>query len=581
MNHIELVGIEKPLSWPTEPQQLVQQLDRLLTLHERDLETVRLQGGGVAAGLRDTLRRTLDSSHRGLLGNLTEGFETFGQLWQALHPDDRTILAGNLAILMENWHQKENLEGHLREIRERAYQEGYAHLAELITTQLGEALQYDPNLINSATLNLSLQSALKNFLDSGHKLQQREFGNYVLDSSLLPQMIASSKRRQQVPGSTPREQDETFHLEILWQNMNQPVGTTYVEISPPFHSHQTQTMLRFYTKEASGWRTNIFYVPDTDQPLAELVTDYKCNLSNRNILSAELVPGRTVALLNVTPGQELAQLANLFPLVSRLSSPLQALSGLDILRAGDAVIRPHLDPLLPAVHQVVTQIMNDLPEIVRDPNKFRMFSDKLERIIHMVNISARTNAELQAQGYSEADIQKIISGELLGNAVRADSDFVFDTYVAANFDTPLRSELNSDCLYNTASYGVKSEGVRADGESWTVKGKDGTVIEFYKKGNETFLRNCPMCGEKDLDICTSCRKCKHSATQMREWFEQGTLADKKNPSSGRESKNTKRSYKSTSQENMEKRKKIHEDWLLNAARKTMNNVVGAFIPWEL
>lgn len=553
-----LPDFEKPQSerWSTNPLELINQIETYISTDSIDNRISAEESGGMRLGMKDALRQIRFQVFRQLflLDELTKESHLIDETKLAEHlshfDENDVQLIGNTAqTIFKNWKEyvtKKDIETVAGQIACEVYAIAYEYLLTQANTQLGEALKYDPELVSKTTLDPLTKLALEKFISGGHGLQQREFGNnYFLGKEMLPSMIQSSIRRENLPASSSREHDERWNLQELYRRLDSPLGTIVVEVSPPFHSHQDQTMIRFYKMTPSGWIPTIFYVPHIEVATDDLMQEYFKNLTDRNIDYSLINTNSTVPLFGVKSGVSVEQLANLFPLISRIAVSEYGISGVDLMRAGDMVIKPQMDQVMPSIHAVITEVLNDFPNIMAHPERLDQATAKFERLIHSINISLQSEKELKRQGHSQKDITAIKSGELLKAARTANSDISFNMFVDKTFDKPLRSEMRSDCQNSRAQFGGKSEmgGVSKEmplGTSMNkVIGKDGTRIEFMQVNGETHIDKCPMCGYRGerhpttkrhlgIDICnTNCPNCNENMQGMRKMFEQGTLQDYK------------------------------------------------------
>lgn len=481
------------------PSELLTLIAEAISLDPEDIALIRQSGGGMRLGIKDTLRQVVVSVYTDLTQQADA--QDFESLIEQVDPEAAAAL---LQEILSNW------------LNSLEYSNTYTYLLNLFTTQLGEALTYDPDIVASAELAPDLKERLQDFLAAGHQLQQREFGGYTLGLNNLPGLIASAKRRCQVPGASQRELDELAHLEFLYSQLNNQTLGNLIEISPPWHGHQTQTMLRIYTHNPSGWHTTIFYLPHVDLPLEEIVSQYLTSLKLDGTLLHSALASKSLRLLGTERQLNADYLAEHFPLVTRMG-------GLGVIRSGDKAIAPHLDKVMPQATSIITDLINTIPAMVTTPGLLNRQAARLERVLHAVNVSTRTPSQLAAVGHNEVDIQQIIAGDLLEKATEL-SATELDVHVAKNYSRPITSQLESDCTHSAQTFGVNSFGLPNSTTNQTVIGRDGTTIQFIDQNGTKYLKNCPMCGHALLDICGRCEGCGREAAQMRRWFEEGTLA---------------------------------------------------------
>lgn len=541
------VEIEKlKPQWSENPAELINQLESLIRTDNIDQVISARQGGGMRLGFKDGLRQLRFQVFRQLflLDELTHQSSVPNEIALNQHlsyfdENDLGLIGKTAQAIFSNWkeyvttHNTETIAG---QIACEVYDMVYEYLLLQANTQIGEAMTYDPELIENAELHEQHKLSLQKFVSQKHRLQQREFGNnYFLNHGTLPAMIQSAMRREELPAASSRESDETTNLQELYKNMSKPLGTVFVEVSPPFHAHQEQTMIRFYKMTLAGWVPTIFYVPHVDMATGDLMQEYFKNLTERGISYSPINTHSTVPIFEASSGVDIDSLANLFPLISRIAAPEWATSGVEVIRAGDSVIRPHLDKVTPSLHKVITEVMNDFPSIMNYPERLDQYTAKFDRLIHTINISLRSAKELRKEGHTDADIEAIKSGRLLRAAERANSDLTFNLFVDKTFSKPLRSELRSDCQNSRAQFGGKNGmgGIMTElpsGSSKTVIGKDGTILTFK---DDNHLTKCPACGYRGefdpkkgdypgLDVCLShCPGCSRSTRIMRELWEDG------------------------------------------------------------
>lgn len=543
----EIPDYEKQVpTWSTDVVQLIEQMENLTRPDEVDIQIAAANGGGMRLGFKDGFRQVelqmfhqlfmMDQiQHQGSVYTEADISEHVG------HFDyhDLEAVSQTANLILKNWreyvsnYEDMSLPAQIaRELRDNLY--AYLHLQA--TTQLGEALAYDPNYVDAdqnSQIPPHVKQVLKNFLNS-HKLQRREFGgDYLLDQRMLPGMIKSAERREGLPGSTPRESDERENLEILYRNLDQPLGSIFVEVSPPFHKHQAQVMIRFYKMTPVGWLPTIFYVPQLELSTDELMQHYFAALGNRGIKVESVNTKSTVPMLKVQPGQIVENLANLFPLISRLGDPNHFVSGVEVIRAGDAVIRPHLDKYLPNVENLIGEIVADFPNIMGNKYRFEQYVERINRMLHIVAFSTESPEQLIRKGYNEQDIQMIKSGELSNAARQIKSAEIFDVFVDKHVSKAIKSEFQSDCTTSTFQAGGRKPeqaGKPSMKNSDVVIGRDGTTIKFSNVDGKTHIDKCPICGfagskKNGIDICdVSCAKCGGNLQEMRQMFEKGTIA---------------------------------------------------------
>lgn len=553
--------IEKLIpQWSENPAELINQLETLIRTDHTDRKIVTEQSGGMRLGLKDGLRQLRFQVFRQLflLDELTKQSPVLNEIALSEHlsyfnDNDVSLIGKTAQAVMLNWKDyvtSRNTETIAGQIACEVYDIVYEYLLLQANTQLGEAMSYDPELIDTAELDDANKLALTKFISQKHRLQQREFGgNYSLNHGTLPAMIQSAIRREELPASESREADERENLQLLYTRMNSPLGTVLVEVSPPYHAHHEQTMVRFYKMTTDGWVPTIFYVPHVEMATADLMQEYFHNLMKRGIEYFPINLNSTVPIFEAGSGIDVDSLANLFPLISRIAAQEYAISGVDVLRAGDSVIKPHIDSVMPSIHKVITEVMNDFPSIMTYPERLDQYTAKFDRLLHSINISLRSEKELKKQGHTQADVDAIKSGRLLKAAETANSDLTFNLYVDKTFSRQLKSELRSDCQNSQAKFGGKNSmgGLTKEMPIGVVKstavGKDGTTIKFLDVNGETHIDKCPMCGYRGerhpstkkhlgIDICnTKCPNCNENMQDMRHMFEKGTLQKYKNEKS--------------------------------------------------
>lgn len=540
---------------------LMKILDALRT-EEEEIEGIKNYGFTVKSSLKDLYRILLQVLMRKLSGDLVINI---------LNNWEDIINAKSISELA-------NVSDIEFQVAKEAYFQVRQYFYDQLATHLGEKIVFDNSLVED--------EILRSFVEK-HGLKQRKFSNR-LDNRNLFTMLQSAVRCAVIKRNE-REYCEFYNLLFLYlQSVNLSVdqlellrlelissmpdkeveinevfrlgineqiepGDVLVEVSPPLpeYEHQTDLMLRIYTKHEDGYTFNQYSLPYSLEETFKSQEDIASQGKQVNTNNPSDVTNQVLAKLTqfkVIGDKDILEnyIVNAF---LRFQNPNVNVGLID---KNDSILMPFISSTMTRIEPFIDRTLQSLPNIFMDKNALDDYIQHYTEVL----LSAIATNDINIQEENREVREALISGQLLETAVEggntsqvlkdASGGAVSSMEVTSIGDCDIVSGvIGSQAAQSTAtitqadiSNAIKA--VENLGISYSnpgnlnlevIAGKNGEKLTFFNKLNQETGKVerhilCPVCGKDSLDVCNLsqvCKGCQYSCEQIKSSYDKGQL----------------------------------------------------------
>jgi hypothetical protein len=488
---------------------------KLLSLFQTtDIERNELieNGFSIRSSIKDVLRLYIEKVLHNIITNtpsLIAQFEDrLPRLDQILFGNFRDQLLINL--LIDNNFLRIN---NIYEVEE--------YFKKQMISQLGEKSmqRYFKYSVKAENMPSLVLSAFRIFQQKPFEREKIEFLNLLFQSW----HILSDELKNEFRNS--RCQPEISQMEETLQQFSSKIqnGETFIEVSPPIYSHQTEVMIRMGRLINGSFEYEQFALPYTD-------IDGVINLLRQHTTYTKLSPASIrendiLSCMFFAKHEEVVQLQT--DVINQITG--NNYKSVDQFKREDQEISTRVLRVVDMLQPKISKFMEALREVLISKDNLEF--EKLVHLYHeMLSVATITLDKKSIKNSSELSpdiISNIESGELLNSYVNG---------VALNDllnGQTIKISANGDCDSFASSLGTENSIETGSTQKEYPKGiidlgggrskKHGEIYNIQLKDG---VFTCPICKFQKVDICsTKCPNCHTELSAIRKAVETETLAD--------------------------------------------------------